>query len=83
MPSKKVMYECKYCGKEYSDYDEYEEHEKMHNSSFDNADTKEIAQKLRELGESAYGYHIGNMVMGMSVRSFENLMDEAARRLEK
>ena len=83
MPSKKVMYECKYCGKEYSDYDECEEHEKMHNSSFDNADTKEIAQKLRELGESAYGYHIGNMVIGMSVRSFENLMDEAARRLEK
>lgn len=83
MPSKKVMYECKYCGKEYSNYDECERHEKSHVLIFDNTNTKEIAQKLRELGESAYGYHIGNMVMGMPVRSFENLMDEAARRLEK
>lgn len=63
MPSKKIMYECKYCGKGYSDYDECNEHEKTHISNFDNADTKEITQKLRELGESAYGYHVGNMVL--------------------
>lgn len=83
MPSKKVIYECKYCGKEYSDYDECEDHEKTHISNFNDADTEEITQKLRELGESAYGYHIGNMVMGMPVRNFENLMNETARRLEE
>ena len=83
MPSKKIMYECKYCGKEYSDYDECNEHEKTHISNFDNADTKEIIQKLRKLGESAYGYHVGNRVLGMPVKNFENLMTEAARRLEE
>ena len=83
MPSKKITYTCKYCGKEYSDYEECREHEDGHISDYSDIDTKEIAQKLREVGEAAYGYHIGDMVMGMPVRNFENLMDEAAKRLEK
>lgn len=83
MPSKKITYTCKYCGKEYSDYEECREHEEGHISDYDDIDTKEIAQKLREVGKAAYGYHVGNMVMGMPVRNFENLMDEAAKRLEK
>ena len=83
MPSKKVMYECKYCGKEYLDYDECKEHEETHVLNFDNVDTKEIVQRLRELGESAYVYHVGNRVMGITTKNFENLMTEAARRLEE
>ncbi len=83
MPSKKIMYECKYCGKEYSDYDECKEHEETHVLNFDNVDTKEIVQRLRELGESAYGYHVGNRVLGIPAKNFENLMTEAARRLEE
>ena len=83
MPSKKVMYECKYCGKEYQDYDECKEHEETHVLNFDNVDTKEIVQRLRELGESAYAYHVGNRVFGIPAKNFENLMAEAARRLEE
>lgn len=30
MPSKKVIYECKYCGKQYHDYEECEACEKSH-----------------------------------------------------
>ena len=29
------------------------------------------------------GYHVGNRVLGMPVKNFENLMTEAARRLEE
>ena len=82
MPSKKITYTCKYCGKEYSDYEECREHEGAHISDYDDIDTKEIAQKLREVGKAAYCYHIGYMVLGMPARNFENLMDEAAKRLE-
>lgn len=79
MPSKKIMYECKYCGKEYSDYDECNEHEKTHIL----ADTKKIVQELKWLGEAADGYYVGNRVLGMPTKNFENLMTEAARRLEE
>ena len=70
MPSKKVVYECKYCRKEFTDYDECEEHVR-------------IAEKLRLLGESARGYHICDTVMGMPLTNYKNLMKEAADRLEK
>ena len=86
MPSKKVMYECKYCGKEFAgldSWDECEEHEKSHLRNYQQEDTDEIIQVLRHLGEIAYGYHVGNMVFDMPVRNFESLMDEAAKRLEE
>ena len=79
MPRKKIMYECKYCGKEYSDYDECEKHEKMHIL----ADTKKIVQELKGRGETADGYYVGNRVLGMPNKNFKNLMTEAARRLEE
>ena len=82
MPSKRVMYECKYCGKEFPSWDECEEHERSHLRDYHQADTKEIIEALRELGECAYGYHVGNMVAGIPVSNFTNLMDEAAKRLE-
>lgn len=47
MPSKKIVYECKYCRKEFTDYDD------------------------------------GGMVMGMPLKNYENLMEEAANRLGK
>ena len=73
MPSKKTVYECKYCRKEFTDYDECEEQ----------VDNARIAKELRLLGEIASGYHIGGMVMGMALKNYENLMEEAANRLEK
>lgn len=82
MPSKKVIYECKYCGKEYENYEECGEHEKSHIRNYEDANTQEIVDTLRQLSESAYGYHIGNTVMGIPVSSFESLMNESAKRLE-
>lgn len=82
MPSRKITYECKYCGKEYADIDECTKHEKSHIRDYSCVSTQEIADTLRQLGNSAYGYHIGDTTMGIPVRNFENLMDEAANRLE-
>ena len=46
------------------------------------ADTNEIIRELKWLSDHAYGYHVGNLVVGIPVSNFENLMDEAAKRLE-
>jgi hypothetical protein len=83
MPSKKTVYECKYCRKEFTDYDECEEHEHTHICAYDEVDNERITKELRLLGEIASGYHIGGMVMSMPLKNYENLMEEAANRLEK
>lgn len=82
MPSEKIVYECKYCFKEFTNYDECEEHEHTHIFTYDEMDNARIAKELRLLGERARGYHIGNTVMGMPLKNYENLMKEAADRLE-
>lgn len=83
MPSKRVVYECKYCGKEFPLWDECDEHEQSHLCNYSQVDTKEIIQVLKWLSDHAYGYHVGNMVVGIPVSNFESLMDEAAKRLEE
>lgn len=82
MPSKRITYECKYCGKEFTGWDECEEHEQSHLRDYRQAETKEVIETLRYLGECAYGYHVGNLVAGIPVSNFTNLMEEVARRLE-
>ena len=82
MPSKRVVYECKYCGKDFAIWGECEEHEKSHLRDYRQADTNEIIRELKWLSDHAYGYHVGNLVGGIPVSNFENLMDEAAKRLE-
>ena len=42
MPSKKVMYICKYCQKEYHDYDECARHENTHLHNIQTADAKKF-----------------------------------------
>ena len=83
MPNKRVVYECKYCGKEFPIWDECEEHEKSHLRNYQQEDTDEIIRTLRHLGEIAYGYHIGHMVFDMPVSNFESLMEATAKRLEE
>lgn len=83
MPSKKIVYECKYCCLEFSDYNECEEHEQTHICAYDKVDNAGIAKELRNVGESATAYHIHNIVMGRPLTNFKNLMKEAADRLEK
>lgn len=82
MPSKRVVYECKYCGKDFAIWDECEEHEKSHLRDYRQADTNEIIRELKWLSDHAHGYHIGNLVVGIPASNFANLMDEAAKRLE-
>ena len=59
-----------------------EGHEKSHLRDYRQADTPEIIEELKQLGERAYSYHIGNLTVGIPTRNFESLMDEAAKRLE-
>lgn len=83
MPSKKVIYECKYCGKQYHDCEECEACEKSHLCDYSDASTTEIVNMLEQIGESAYGYHVGGMVFGMPVTNFTNLLHETTKRLER
>ena len=83
MPRERVVYDCKYCGKEYTDAEECVEHEESHIRDYSQASTKEISDELRQLGNIAYGYHIGDTVMGIPISNFESLMREAAKRLEE
>lgn len=83
MPYTREVYMCKYCEKEYSDQKECAEHERTHLHNYRQENTKEIIRVLRELGEIAGNYHIGDMVLGMPVSNFESLMSEAAERLEE
>lgn len=51
MPHKKVIYECKYCGKEYRDYEECETCEKSHLCDYSDASTIEIIDALKQIRE--------------------------------
>lgn len=83
MPSKIIGYKCKYCGRTYNDYNTCADHEKSHIRKYHDIDTNNIVQALRELSENAYAYSINDMIMGVPVSNFENLLNEAANRLEK
>ena len=48
-----------------------------------NATPEELAEELDTLGDYAYCYRIGDSVMGMTVKSYSNLMSAAARCLRK
>lgn len=54
MPHKKVIYECKYCGKEYRDYEECETCEKSYLCDYSNASTIEIIDALKQIRERAF-----------------------------
>ena len=80
--NKKTCYECEFCGKSFDTEAECEEHEKKsHVRDYSEVSNAEITEELNYLREFAYYYRIGKKVMGMPINSFENLMDEAARRL--
>lgn len=42
-----------------------------------------IADKLEQLSDAAYGWNIDGMVVGMKVRDFERLMDQAAEMIRE
>ena len=79
--NKKICYECEFCGESFDTEEECKKHEKSHVRDYSEVSNAEIADTLNYLREFAYYYRIGNKVMGMPINSFENLMDEAARRL--
>lgn len=81
MPRKKVIYECKYCGREYGDWEVCHRCEKSHIKKYSDADIEEVVSDLIRVGERAHEYHIGGQVLGMPVVSFENLINEAVKRL--
>lgn len=62
---KNVTYEC----------------EESHIVDFSDRPNDELIRNLNLLGNSAYSYRIGEMVMGLPINSFKSLMSEAAKRL--
>ena len=72
---------CDFCEMEFDTEEECEEHEKSHIRDYSEVSNAEIVEELNYLGSVAYDYQIGNAVMGLPVGSFENLMDEVAKRL--
>lgn len=77
------IYACEHCGKEFYSEAECREHEETHTLNFENATPKELAEELETLGDYAYSYRIGDSVMGMTVKSYSNLMSAAAKWLRK
>lgn len=82
MPNKKIMYICEYCFEEFNTITECEAHERSHIHTYEDDTSEKIIEELRKLNRTAYGYRIGNKVMGMPISNFESLMDEVAKRLE-
>ena len=82
MSNKKTTYICEYCFKEFNTITECEAHERSHMHNYEDDTTEKIIEELRSLSRDAYGYRIGDTVMGMPISNFESLMDEAAKRLE-
>lgn len=80
---KKTIFTCEFCGREFDNAFECELCEESHIESYECYSNEELIGVIDNLGEKAYGYRIGNDVMGMHVSSFENLMIEVAKRLKK
>lgn len=77
------IYTCEHCGQEFYSEAECREHEETHTLNFENATPEELAEELDTLGDYAYSYRIGDSVMGMTVKSYSNLMSAAAGCLRK
>lgn len=77
------MFECSYCGRTFDNYEECNECEQSHIVDYKDVATNEIISELRRISDVAYMYHVCHMVAGLPLGSFENLMNEAANRLEK
>ncbi len=74
---------CEYCGREFLYQEECAENEKTHMRDYAVASDAEIIDELRVLAEAAWGYHIGNEVLGMPYYNFVSLMKSAADRIEE
>ena len=79
----KEVYCCEYCDKEFDDAYLCEQHEKTHITDYSKKSTKEIRDDLALLESVASAYRIGNMVMGMPIKSFHSLINETIERLGK
>lgn len=80
---KVTVYTCEFCGKEFDNAYECGLCEESHVESYESSSNEELIEIIHSLGERAYDYRIGSSVMGIPVRSFENLMGEVEKRLKK
>lgn len=80
---KATVYTCEFCGKEFDNAYECGLCEESHVESYESSSIEELIETIDDLGRRAYDYRINNSVMGIPVHSFENLMGEVAKRLEK
>lgn len=82
MPKKRPIYTCNYCGKEFYSYDEALECENSHEKDFDEASLEEILNELKNIGDAAPDYHIGDTVLGYPTRSFCSIINRAIELLK-
>lgn len=80
---KNTVYTCEFCGKEFDNAYECGLCEDSHVESYESSSNEELIEMIDYLGRSAYDYRINDSVMGIPVRSFENLMGEVEKRLKK
>lgn len=76
-------YVCEHCGKKFDDRDECIEHEKKHIETFEDASNYKLASALEGIASRAEGYRFGETVLGIPLETFENALNEAAKRLVK
>ena len=80
--NKCTIYYCDYCGKEFGCEADCLEHEKAHVAYYSHFSNKELSNVLENLSNHACEFHMFGEVAGMPLHSFENLMNEAAKRIK-
>lgn len=76
------IYQCEFCSLTFESEADCKCHEKTHICNYKHASNKTIADALCALSNSAYGYRIDSTVMGIPISNFEDLLNEAAKRLK-
>ena len=78
---KMTSYLCDYCGAAFASEEVCREHEGTHTHDHSGWSDRELSDALAELADEAYTYQAFNMVCGLPLEDFSNLMTVAARRL--
>lgn len=76
-------YVCEHCGKKFDDRDACIEHEKSHVKTFEDISNYELASVLEDIASRGTMYRFGETILGMPLKTFDNALSEAAKRLAK
>lgn len=80
--NKCTVYYCDYCGEKFDCEADCLEHEESHVTYYYYMSDKELSNVLEDLSNRACELHTFGRIAGMPLHSFENLMEEAAKRIK-